>query len=268
MTKADGVRGEAQSNSSSPSYKQSELDRALQREIASLWQSDEVSRQKPTPQNEAERGTLVVESVLWEALPSFLRKLNATLESTLGPDKTLPLSSAPIIFSSWMGGDRDGNPNVTPETTREVCLKQRAQAAGLLSRDLSRLERELSITECSDEMRSVVGEDAREPYRSILQPVRKRHIIIWSSSTLFFSRFGGTALCFLFCFGKETKLMNNFLFRPLFSSPLDDPKIEQHESLGGRTIGISRGSQGRYRHDIHGQGRANGRITTYSSVLV
>jgi phosphoenolpyruvate carboxylase len=170
LTKADSLREKKRTTS----YAQTELDRALQREIASLWQSDEVSRSKPTPQNEAERGTLVVETVLWEALPGYLRKLSATMESTIG--KSLPLTAAPLVFSSWMGGDRDGNPNVTPETTRIVCLKQRAQAAGLLARDLTRLERELSIVECSHELRAVVGEDgdAREPYRAFLRPMIKK----------------------------------------------------------------------------------------------
>jgi phosphoenolpyruvate carboxylase len=166
LTKADSLREKKRTTS----YAQTELDRALQREIASLWQSDEVSRSKPTPQNEAERGTLVVETVLWEALPSYLRKLSATMEATIG--KSLPLTAEPLVFSSWMGGDRDGNPNVTPETTRIVCLKQRAQAAGLLARDLKRLQRELSIVECSDEFKAVVGDGAREPYRALLRPVR------------------------------------------------------------------------------------------------
>ena len=149
-------------------YAQTQLDLALQREISSLWQSDEVSRTKPTPQMEAERGTLVVENVLWEALPSFLRKLSGTMEATIG--KKLPLDAAPVIFSSWMGGDRDGNPNVTPSVTREVILRQRVQAAGLYARDLKKLERDLTIRDCSDELRAIVG-DAPEPYRAMIWPV-------------------------------------------------------------------------------------------------
>merc|ERR1712238_61615 len=131
-------------------YAESELDRALKREIASTWQTDEVTREKPTPQNEAERGTLVVETVLWEALPAYLRRLTSVMEQTI--QKSLPLEATPVIFSSWMGGDRDGNPNVTPDVTREVCLKNRVQAATLLKRDLIRLENELSIMNCSTEL--------------------------------------------------------------------------------------------------------------------
>jgi phosphoenolpyruvate carboxylase len=169
LTKADA--GRQLGNVSE--FAQAELNRALEREISSIWQSDEVSRVKPTPQFEAERGCLVVETVMWEALPSFLRKLNATMEATLG--KSLPLSAAPLVISSWMGGDRDGNPNVKPETTLEVCLNQRSKAASLLARDLYNLERELSIVDCSDELRAIVGEDSREPYRAMLRPVSEIH---------------------------------------------------------------------------------------------
>lgn len=165
MTKADGYR---KAGRTTP-YQESQLNDALHREISSIWQSDEVSRIKPTPQFEAERGGLVIETVLWEAVPQFLRKLDATMKDSLG--KGLPLDCAPIRFASWMGGDRDGNPNVTPDVTREVCLMKRYRAAELFEKDIQRLQNELSITNCSDELRALVG-DVREPYREYLAPVR------------------------------------------------------------------------------------------------
>lgn len=168
LTKADYLR---ETNLPSTGYAQSELDRAMKREIASTWQTDEVAREKPTPQNEAERGTLVVETVLWEALPAFLRRLNTVTEKTLG--KSLPLETSPVIFSSWMGGDRDGNPNVTPDVTREVNLKNRAQAAGLLARDLERLRKEISIMNCNDQVRAAAGE-TKEPYRAVLSEMKDK----------------------------------------------------------------------------------------------
>ena len=121
-------------------------------------------------QSEAERGTLVVETVLWETLPSFYRKLDATLRSLLGEQHGLPLNCSPIKFSSWMGGDRDGNPNVTPDVTREICFSNREKVASLLATDLEELSGLLSLINCSKEVRSEVG-DAREPYRSYLRPV-------------------------------------------------------------------------------------------------
>ena len=181
LTKADYLR---ESNIPSTGFAQGELDRAMRREIASTWQTDEVAREKPTPQNEAERGTLVVETVLWEALPAFLRRLNSVTEKTLG--KKLPLDTSPVIFSSWMGGDRDGNPNVTPDVTREVNLKNRAQAAGLLARDLERLEKELSIMSCNEEVRAAAGE-TKEPYREILSKMKEKMIRtqIWAEEQLY-----------------------------------------------------------------------------------
>lgn len=146
-----------------------QLDDALYREMSSLWLSDEVSRLKPTPEKEAEKGTLVLETVLWEALPQWMRKLDDTCQRYLG--QSLPLTSAPVRLASWMGGDRDGNPNVTPNTTRHVCLRNRHKAATLLHRDLLKLESELSITTCSPELRALVGDEAREPYRAYLGPI-------------------------------------------------------------------------------------------------
>lgn len=153
-------------------YEQQELNHAMEREIASIWQSDEVAREKPTPQDEAERGTLVVETVLWTAVPSFLRKLDSTMKAHLG--KRLPLDAVPIKFASWMGGDRDGNSFVTPDVTREVCLMKRMKAAKLFQSDLKRLRNDLSIVHCSREMSDIVGDGVREPYREFLDKVRTR----------------------------------------------------------------------------------------------
>jgi phosphoenolpyruvate carboxylase len=167
LTKADALQASARGPTP---YEQEQLNRALEREIASIWQSDEVARAKPTPQDEAERGTLVVETVLWTAVPSFLRKLDATMKVHLG--KGLPLDAAPIKISSWMGGDRDGNSFVTPNVTREVCWMKRIKAARLFQEELAILRAELSIGHCSQEMVDVIGPGIREPYRVFLTKVR------------------------------------------------------------------------------------------------
>ena len=181
LNEADNIR-----DTGTP-FQHQQLDEALQREIASIWQTDEVSRVKPTPQSEAERGTLVLETVLWEVLPSFLRKLDASMKSLMGDEYGLPLTSSPFIFSSWMGGDRDGNPNVTPNVTREVCLANRIKAARLLETDVRELMGLISGNpprglddKCrykSDAMQKVrerAGADSRAPFRSYLNPVANK----------------------------------------------------------------------------------------------
>jgi phosphoenolpyruvate carboxylase len=67
-----------------------------------------------------------------------------------------------------MGGDRDGNPNVTAEVTRKVLLRARWVAAGLFGRDIESLRNELSMVDCNDELRARVGK-APEPYRALLR---------------------------------------------------------------------------------------------------
>jgi phosphoenolpyruvate carboxylase len=166
LTAADDLRAMNRSNP----YDWHQLDESLFREISAVWLSDEVSRTKPTPVQEAEKGTLVLDSVLWEAVPQFLRKLDATCKEFLG--QGLPFSSSPVKFASWMGGDRDGNPNVKPHTTRQVVLANRRKAAMLYMKDLQRLESELSMTTCSDELLSLLGDEStREPYRAWIRPM-------------------------------------------------------------------------------------------------
>lgn len=150
----------------------------LQRIISSLWGMDEVRRIKPTPQKEAAGGLAILESVLWDAVPSYLRKLDAQCYCSLGMH--LPLDVVPIKFASWIGGDRDGNPNVTPRVTKEVVLQQRLKAAKLLSKDLEMLESHLAISSrysqaMIDLASSVrVGEHKRELYRRVLNHLNKR----------------------------------------------------------------------------------------------
>ena len=150
----------------------------LGREIGSIWGSDEIRRAKPTPQQESEGGLAIIESVLWDAIPSYLRKLNAQCEVSLG--KTLPLDHSPIVFSSWMGGDRDGNPNVTPMVTHEVAINQRMQAARLFRDDLASLYFELAVCKgYSPEMITLAQEvkesaDRRELYRRVIGHLLQR----------------------------------------------------------------------------------------------
>ena len=54
-----------------------------------------------------------MEQSLWAAIPAYMRKLNAALKKHTG--KELPIGTTPLTFGSWMGGDRDGNPNVTAQ---------------------------------------------------------------------------------------------------------------------------------------------------------
>jgi len=137
--------------------------------VSQIWHTDEIRKQRPTPVDEAKWGFAVMENSLWSAVPSFLRRLDSELRASLG--KGLPLDCCPVRFSSWMGGDRDGNPNVTAEVTREVLLLARWEALDLYIRSVDELRGELSMFRASAEMRAVVGEVA-EPYRVLLSSLK------------------------------------------------------------------------------------------------
>lgn len=122
----------------------------LRREVTSLWQTDELRRHKPTPVDEARSGLHIVEQSLWKAVPHYLRRVSAALKKHTG--RPLPLTCTPVRFGSWMGGDRDGNPNVTAKVTRDVCFLARWMAADLYIREIDSLRFELSMNRCSGEL--------------------------------------------------------------------------------------------------------------------
>lgn len=150
-----------------------EVHQALRREITAAWETDEIRRRRPAPQDEARWGLAVIEQTLWDVVPHFLRRLDRMLLRHTG--KGLELDAAPIHFGSWMGGDRDGNPRVTAAVTREVCLLNRWQAVELYEREVAALVEELSVRTANAELRELVG-DAWEPYRTALKVVRDRLI--------------------------------------------------------------------------------------------
>ena len=148
-----------------------ELTAALRREITAAWETDEVRHQKPTPLDEVRSGLIVFEQSLWHAIPRYVRGVDRALRSATG--RALPLETAPVRFGSWIGGDRDGNPHVTPEVTREACLLSRWVAADLYLKEIVALRDELSMTSAIPELKALVG-NAREPYRALLREVRSR----------------------------------------------------------------------------------------------
>ena len=148
-----------------------ELDRKLYSEIAIIWKTDELKRTKPSPLDEAKWGLAVIEDSLWDTIPKVYKRLNDIFRKNLNKD--LPRNFNPIQFGSWMGGDRDGNPNVTSEVTKKVILFSRWQAAKLYEKELTQLIQDLSMEECSTAISRVTGKSF-EPYRVYLRPLRDK----------------------------------------------------------------------------------------------
>ena len=161
----------AQDHRDLTSAERAQIHERLQRLIAEAWHTEEIRRTRPTPVDEAKWGFAVIEHSLWQAIPNYLRKADQALHAATG--LRLPLEAAPIRFASWMGGDRDGNPNVTAAVTREVLLLARWMAADLYLRDVDQLAAELSMQHASEALRAQAG-DSAEPYRAVLKQLRER----------------------------------------------------------------------------------------------
>ncbi|MDN2665040.1 phosphoenolpyruvate carboxylase [Psychromonas sp. 14N.309.X.WAT.B.A12] len=142
----------------------------LEQLITQAWHTNDIRKNRPTPVDEAKWGFAVIENSLWEAVPQYVRELDKTLQDGLGI--SLPLDASPIKFTSWMGGDRDGNPFVTAKVTKEVLITSRWVAVSLYLEDIQQLTKELSMDNCDPVLRAIVGEEADEPYRVILRKLR------------------------------------------------------------------------------------------------
>jgi phosphoenolpyruvate carboxylase len=162
---------------------QAEAHDALRREITAAWKTDEARAGQLTPIDEVKGGLVVIEQTLWDAVPQYLRALDRALRA--GAGKALGVDAAPIRFGSWIGGDRDGNPNVTPAVTTESCLLARWMAADLYFKEIQALRSELSMRDGSPELLVRVGQE-REPYRALLREVRDRlaHTRDWIDQVL------------------------------------------------------------------------------------
>ncbi|MCR6652276.1 MAG: phosphoenolpyruvate carboxylase [Cellvibrionaceae bacterium] len=144
----------------------------LHRLIEEIWSTNEIRDERPTAIDEARWGFAVIENSLWQAIPDFIRHLDRLSRKRLG--KRLPMDLQPFRLFSWMGGDRDGNPNVTHTVTREVILLGRWMAAELYLRDIHSLGGDLSMQAASSELASQLPGPSRTPYRDILHSLRRR----------------------------------------------------------------------------------------------
>jgi phosphoenolpyruvate carboxylase len=123
-------------------------DTARQQRLAELldliWQTDELRLTRPDPADEARNAVYYLRDLHADAAGQVLDDLAKTLRR-LGVE--IPPVAQPLTFGSWIGGDRDGNPYVTPAVTWEVLLIQHEHGIGATEAALDALVAELSISE-------------------------------------------------------------------------------------------------------------------------
>jgi len=128
----------------------------IRAEVTSIWQTDEVRLAKPTVDDEIRMGLRHFRLTLFETLPRIYEEIVASFRDVYGME--LDESTVPNIihFGSWIGGDRDGNPLVKPECTRNALEMARALILREYLNDVEALSDRLSAsrrqTEISDEL--------------------------------------------------------------------------------------------------------------------
>jgi phosphoenolpyruvate carboxylase len=100
-----------------------EIRERLREEVLTLWQSDELRVRKPTVMDEVRNGLYYVDETLFDVLPEVHLELNRCLDEFY-PERSWEVPTF-LRFGSWIGGDRDGNPAVTPEVTWNTLVMQR-----------------------------------------------------------------------------------------------------------------------------------------------
>ncbi len=93
------------------------FEEAVKQEIETLWQTDEIRRRRPTPLDEVENGLFYLDNVLFDRVPRTLERLERQLGQFYGRHIKVP---SVLRIGSWMGGDRDANPFVTHQITRQA----------------------------------------------------------------------------------------------------------------------------------------------------
>ncbi|HEY5195835.1 MAG TPA: phosphoenolpyruvate carboxylase [Solirubrobacteraceae bacterium] len=112
--------------------------------VQELWTSDEIRAVSPTVLDEVRTGLVYFTSTLVNVVPKFYRELEAGVRASF-PDRTVAVPPL-LSFGSWIGGDRDGNPNVTPEVTAEALEIMRVACLRFLQDRLMGLASRTSVS--------------------------------------------------------------------------------------------------------------------------
>ncbi|NQW19855.1 MAG: phosphoenolpyruvate carboxylase [Chloroflexi bacterium] len=139
------------------------IDRRMSEVVEEILQTDELRHQRPSPADEARNIMFYMEDMFGSAIAEVEEALDDQLE-TFGISRSPTTRS--MRFGTWVGGDRDGNPNVTHELTREILDLQYERALKIFAPAIAKLAQTLSqstrIVKISDELEKSLEKDRAE----------------------------------------------------------------------------------------------------------
>jgi phosphoenolpyruvate carboxylase len=127
-----------------------------------LWQTDELRLDRPEPLDEAMNALYYLDDLAKQTVPEVLNDFARELKRI---NIDLPVTARPLTFGTWIGGDRDGNPNITPQVTEDAVVLQVGHAIRTTIAAMDRLRQMLSvstrITGATPELSASVEEDLK-----------------------------------------------------------------------------------------------------------
>ena len=118
-------------------------DERLAETVDLLWQTDELRLDRPEPLDEAMNALYYLDDLASSTVPEVLNDFARELKRL---NIELPVTARPLTFGTWIGGDRDGNPNITPEITEEAVVLQVGHAIRTTIAAVNRLRKMLSVS--------------------------------------------------------------------------------------------------------------------------
>ena len=118
-------------------------DERLAETVDLLWQTDELRLDRPEPLDEAMNALYYLDDLATSTVPEVLNDFARELKR-LGIE--LPVTSRPLTFGTWIGGDRDGNPNITPAITEDAVVLQVGHAIRTTIAAMNKLRQMLSVS--------------------------------------------------------------------------------------------------------------------------
>ena len=168
-------------------------DRRLAETVDLLWQTDELRLGRPEPLDEATNALYYLDDLFANTVPEVLDDFAHELERI---NVIVDPTSRPLSFGTWIGGDRDGNPHITPQVTKDAIVLQTGHFIRTMLGSLDQLRQALSVSSriagASDELKASVAKDlellpeiedryrrqnVEEPYRLKATAIRHRLIL-------------------------------------------------------------------------------------------
>ncbi len=137
-------------------------DERLAETVDLLWQTDELRLDRPEPLDEAMNALYYLDDLAKQTVPEVLNDFARELKRL---DIDLPVTARPLTFGTWIGGDRDGNPNITPQITEDAVVLQVGHAIRTTIAAMDRLRKMLSVSTriagATPELSASVAEDLK-----------------------------------------------------------------------------------------------------------